>query len=366
MSDAILEMAAEPRLENVLRKLVESASSLAGARYAAIGIPDDEGDGFREFIYAGMSDELVAKIGPLPRKHGLLAAMLRSPEPYRTADIRKDPRFQWWPDAHPRMSSFLGVPVTSQGAVIAAFYLTDKIGARAFSESDQQAIEMLAAHAAVAIENARLYERSRELTVVEERNRLALDLHDSVTQILFSISLTADAAAAAFEEDPEAAREQVKNVRDLARMAVDEMRSLIFELRPVELESEGLAAALRKHTDVLRRLTGRSIKLQVDGYKRGAPAVEKELFRVAQEGLNNALKHSRAANIEVSLRAVAGRIKVAITDDGTGFDPADPGLRSRRLGLTSMEERARRLGGEIRITSASGQGTRVELEIPGG
>ena len=184
MSDAVLAMTAAHQVERVLQLLAESARELASARYAAIGIPDDEG-GFAAFIHTGMSDDLVAKIGPLPRRHGLLAAMLSETEPYRAPDIRRDPRFEWWPDAHPRMASFLGVPVMSHGAVIAAFYLTDKIGAREFTADDQATIEMLAAHAAIAIENARLYERSRELTVTEERNRLARELHDSVIQMLF-------------------------------------------------------------------------------------------------------------------------------------------------------------------------------------
>ncbi len=361
MSDAVLAMAAEPGVERVLRKLVDSARELVDARYAALGIPDDQGEGFAEFIYAGMTDELVAKIGPLPRRHGLLAAMLSDTQPYRSPDIREDPRFQWWPDAHPRMSSFLGVPIVSKEKVIAAFYLTDKVGAKEFSQADQQTIEMLAAHAAVAIEKARLYERSRELSVVEERNRLARDLHDSVTQTLFSMSLTAEAAAAAIGSDPQAAKDQIENLRDLARSAVQEMRSLIFELRPAELESDGLFPTLQKHVDVLRRVTRREIDLREDGYERQPPAVEKELFRIAQEALNNAIKHSQG-RIEVELTVRDGRLTMAVSDEGAGFDPTDPQIRARRLGITSMEERAEELGGDLRIDSGA-SGTRVELEV---
>ena len=363
MSDAILAMAAEPRVERVLRKLVESAGELVDAGYAALGIPDDEGEEFAEFIYTGMSDELVAKIGPLPRRHGLLATMLNETQPFRTPDIRKDPRFQWWPEAHPRMSSFLGVPVVSRGKVIAAFYLADKVAATEFSQADQETIEMLAAHAAVAIENARLYERSRELSVIEERNRLARDLHDSVTQTLFSMSLTAEAVAAGIDRDPEAAKEQLESLRDLARAALREMRSLIFELRPAELEADGLAPTLQKHVDALRRITRREIELREDGYERQPPAVEKELFRIAQEALNNAIKHSKASRIEIELALRNGRLKLIVSDNGIGFDPTDPQIRTRRLGITSMEERTEQLGGELRIESTAGRGTSVELEL---
>jgi signal transduction histidine kinase len=366
MSDAILALVSEPSVEPVLRRLVESARGLVNARYAALGVPDEQGEGFAQFIYTGMSDELVAQIGPLPRRHGLLAAMLSEPRPYRTRDIRKDPRFQWWPDAHPRMASFLGVPIVSKGTIIGAFYLTDKEGAEEFSGDDQQVIETLAAHAAIAIETAKLYERSRELSVVEERNRLARELHDSVAQTLFSISLTAEAAVSRFDADLTEARSDVESVRDLARSALDEMRSLIFELRPAELEADGLVPTLQKHVDVLRRTAHKPIDLREDGYRRQPLAVEREVFRIVQEALSNALKHARASRIDVSLAQRDGLLTVAVADDGTGFDPADATIRARRLGLTSMEERAAGIGGRLTIESSPGAGTRVELEVRAG
>ncbi|MGH3131788.1 MAG: GAF domain-containing sensor histidine kinase, partial [Gaiellaceae bacterium] len=263
MSDAVLAIAAELSVEPILQKLVHSARELAAARYAALGVPDGEG-AFAQFITSGMSDKLVASMGPLPRTHGLLGAMLESDEPYRTGDVRRDPRFRgWWPQAHPEMRSFLGVPIVSRSGIVGAFYLTEKDGAAEFTDADQQLIEMLAAHAAIAIENARLYERSRELSIVEERNRLARELHDSVTQKLFGVVLTAAAVATLLDRDPGEARAQLQRVRELTQDAMEELRSLIFELRPPELETEGLATALRKHVDVLRRVYRREIGLQV-------------------------------------------------------------------------------------------------------
>jgi signal transduction histidine kinase len=364
MSEAILAMAAEPRLERVLHQIVDSARDLAGARYAALGVPEEEGEAFAQFIYTGMDDDLVGRIGPLPRKHGLLGAMLLETKPYRTTDIRRDPRFQWWPDAHPRMTSFLGVPIVSRGKVIGAFYLADKTGAAEFSREDQETIEMLAAHAAVAIENAQLYERSRELSVVEERNRLARDLHDSVVQTLFSISLTAEAASANLALDPQKARGEVENLRDLAREALQEARALVFELRPGALDSEGLVPTLQKHVDVVRRVSHKEISLSTDGYDRQSSDLEKELFRITQEALSNAVRHADAARIEVDLASGDGRVAVTVTDNGVGFDPSDPQIRTRRLGVTSMEERAEELGGSLSIQSRPGTGTRVRVEVP--
>jgi signal transduction histidine kinase len=364
MNDAVLAIAAEETIEPMLQRLVNAARGLVDARYAAIGVPDGEG-AFAQFITSGMSDGLIAAMGPLPRTHGLLGAMLTSPVPYRTTDIRRDPRFRgWWPAAHPQMRSFLGVPIVARSGIVGALYLTDKIGADEFDDSDQQLIEMLAVHAALAIEKTRLYERSRELSIVEERNRLARELHDSVTQKLFGLSLTAEAAATVLDRDPDAARGQLQRLQALTREAMEELRSLIFELRPPAAETEGLATALRKHVDVLQRVHGHAVELHVEGDGEADGARAAELLRIAQEALQNALRHAHARRVDVSLQAQNGRLRLTVTDDGVGFDPAEPGLRSRRLGLTSMEERARALGGTLTIESEPGAGTTIALEVP--
>jgi signal transduction histidine kinase len=306
-------------------------------------------------------------MGPLPRTHGLLGAMLESAESHRARDIRNDPRFRgWWPSRHPDMGSFLGVPIVSKGGVIGAFYLTEKQDAAEFGDEDQQLIEMLAAHAAVAIENARLYERSRELSVIEERNRLARDLHDSAVQTLFSLVLNADAALTMLERDPGEARGQVERLRDLAREAMEELRSLVFELRPAELEAEGLVITLRKHVGVLRRVYRREIELRVDGEPHLEPSRAQEVFTIVREALQNALRHSGACRLAVLLETRDGRLRAVVEDDGAGFDPVEAGMRSKRLGLTSMQERAAALGGTLTIQSRPGAGATISLEVAGG
>jgi signal transduction histidine kinase len=222
---------------------------------------------------------------------------------------------------------------------------------------------LLAAHAAIAIENARLHERSRELSIVEERNRLARELHDSVTQQLFGVVLAAESAGELLERG-EAAGEQLGRVQALARGAMEELRSVVFELRPASLEAEGLGQALRKHVEVLRRVTGREIELRVASPPSLRPAAAGQVFRIAQEALQNALRHAGAERIEVRLEDGGGRLALSVADDGRGFDASAPGLRGRRLGLTSMEERAADLGGRLAIESRPGEGTTVRLEVP--
>jgi signal transduction histidine kinase len=264
------------------------------------------------------------------------------------------------------MHSFLGVPICAAGEVIGAFYLTDKEGAGEFSESDQELIELLAAHAAIAVTNARLYERSRELSILDERNRLALELHDVISQKLFALSLTAESAGALLDVDLEAAREQIDRLRAISREALEELRYLILELRPPELERDGLATTLRKHVEVLRRVQGGApeIVVELDGMPPAEMARDRELLRIAQEALQNAIKHSGAGRIALRLGTAGGAVVLEVADDGAGFDPQASGVRSRRLGLSSMEERARRLGGRLSIDSAAGVGTTVRLEAP--
>jgi signal transduction histidine kinase len=356
VSDAVLAVASQLSVDEVLQRRVDHASELVGARYAALGIPDGDG-GFRRFLVSGMSEKLIAAMGPLPRTHGLLGAMLEGPDSHRHDDIHDHPRFRgWWPRSHPDMRSFLGVPIVSGSAVIGAFYLTEKRDGQVFSDADQELIELLAAHAAIAITNARLYERSRELSIVSERNRLALELHDVVSQKLFSLVLSAEAASTLFDRDPDGARAQLGRIQLVAREALDELRTLILGLRPPELERDGLQQTLRKEVEMLARVHGIEIELHAEG--RG-PDSDLAVLRIIHEALHNAVQHAHAGRITVRLDDRG----FEVSDDGVGFDPDTAELRSRHLGLTSMEERAQELGGRLEIRSAPGAGTTVRLRV---
>jgi signal transduction histidine kinase len=360
MNDVVLALAADLAVEPILERLVEASRQLVGARYAALGVPDGAG-GFARFITSGISDKQREALGDLPRQHGLLGAMLHEHESYRTVDIQQDPRFEGWPPVHPSMRSFLGVPILSKGEVIGAFYLTDKAGG--FDEADQELIETLAAHAAIALENARLYEESRELSVLDERSRLARELHDSVTQTLTSVVLIAEMAGRLFEAQPEQARERIATVVELSRAALTEMRGLVFELRPPELDDGGITEALRKHVTVLARVHGVAIDYDACDSVDLPSATERELYRIAQEALANAVKHAGATRLAVDVGRDARSVTLCVTDDGCGFDPETAG-RGKHLGLVSMRERTRALGGDLRIESKPGAGTTIRLELP--
>ncbi|MCO6009374.1 GAF domain-containing sensor histidine kinase [Actinoallomurus purpureus] len=356
VSTAVLAVTRHLSVHEVLQVIVRAAAQLIDARYAALGVPDDEGS-FAEFVVEGVSDEEWKRIGPLPRQHGLLALMLRDDRVQRLADVRRDPAFEGWPSAHPVLKDFLGVPIKDGTETLGIIFLANRRAPGGFTAADEELLILFAAHAAIAMTNARLYERNHELTVIEERARLARELHDAVAQKLFSLRLTAAAALSA--ADP---RAELERVQTLAKEALAELREVIFELRPAELAGDGLAESLRKHVRVLDRAwssgRGHRPKVRFEGDDVTLPSdVEAVVYRVAQEALYNALRHGDPG--EVMVRLGPGALEVR--DDGSGFD-AGAGSRDG-LGLASMRERAESVGGHLTIES-SPTGTVVRLEVP--
>ncbi|MFF7542018.1 GAF domain-containing sensor histidine kinase [Streptomyces canus] len=381
VSSALLAMSRHLEVRDVLKTIVASARELLDAQYAALGVPDDHG-GFAQFVVDGVSDAQWKAIGPLPRQHGILAAMLHEATPERLADVRKDPRFEGWPSAHPDMVDFLGLPIRDGDEVIGALFLANKLhpvgghpphppcpkpeGSCGFTEEDEELLSILAQHAAIALTNARLYERSRELTIAEERSRLAHELHDAVSQKLFSLRLTAQAATALVDRDPTRAKDEMQQVATLAAEATDELRAAVVELRPAALDEDGLTATLRTHVQVLDRAHTARVTFAARSFRALPAAQEEAMLRVAQEALHNALRHSGANHVDVTVDRRGSGAVLRVTDDGSGFDPQSIRRAGRHLGLVSMRDRTSGVGGRLTVESAPGKGTTIEMEVPGG
>ncbi|MGW2331722.1 GAF domain-containing sensor histidine kinase [Streptomyces sp. NPDC001700] len=370
VSSALLAMSRHLEVRDVLKTIVVSARELLDAEYSALGVPDDHG-GFAQFVVDGVSDEQWKAIGPLPRQHGILAAMLHDATPQRLADVRQDPRFEGWPAAHPDMSDFIGLPIADGDEVLGALFLANKrcakpAGGCGFTTEDEELLGILAQHAAIALTNARLYERSRELTIAGERARLAHELHDAVAQKLFSLRLTAQAAAALVDRDPARAKEELQQVGALAAEAADELRSAVVELRPAALDEDGLVATLRTQVQVLDRAHTARVTFEACGVRALPAAQEEALLRVAQEALHNALRHAEAGQVGVTLARHGQGALLRVSDDGRGFDPSAVRQAGRHLGLVSMRDRASGVGGGLTVESAPGKGTVIEMEVPGG
>jgi signal transduction histidine kinase len=366
LSSAVLAVARHLSVGDVLQTIVSAARRLIDAEYAALGVPD-ESNSFAEFVVDGISDEQRAAIGPLPRQHGMLGVMLREARPQRLADIMADPRFEWWPAAHPVLTAFLGMPIMDGAEILGAIYLANPRNRAEFSTADEQLLAVLAAHAAIALTNARLYERSRELTLVEERQRIATELHDAVAQKLFSLRLTAQAAGAWMSRDPDRAAAELATVGRLVAEAQDELRQVVAELMPPDLADHGLVETLRRRVALLDRVHRAAVTFQANGVRRLPARTEEAVLRVAQEALHNALRHADASSVTVRLTGRSGGgAKLEIVDDGRGFDSGRTGGGGPPgLGLASMRERARSVGGSLRLRSAAGRGTTVVLEVPG-
>jgi signal transduction histidine kinase len=259
------------------------------------------------------------------------------------------------------IESGMDVPIVSGGRVLGGFGVS-YTRPHAFTDPEQRMLLALADRAAAAIQNAELYERAQQAASLEERQRLARELHDSVSQALYGIALGARTARTLLDRDPQKAAEPVDYVLSLAEAGLTEMRALIFELRPESLETEGLVAALEKQVAAARARYGLSVDANLCPEPDAPLDVKEAVYRVAQEALHNVVKHARARNVQLRLAFDRGELTLEVEDDGAGFDPA--GEFPGHMGLTSMRERIVRVAGEIEITSAPGRGTKVRAWVP--
>jgi len=345
-------------LDRVLDRVLRAARAAVGARYAALGVPDGRG-GFARFLTVGISERRAAEIGDLPRVHGVLGALLNE-GPIRLRDIRRHPQFGYYPSRHPVLKDFLGVPIRHRGEALGNLFLSGS-RAGAFTAADQRTVETLAAYAGVAIANARLYRQAQELATVEERARVARELHDSVSQRLFSMVYEARAAALRSRDDE--AREALERLEQGATAALGEMKALVYAVRPKSLERDGLEATLRDHVEALRRAHGAAIELRVHGEPRLTPSQDLALLRIAQEAIYNALRHAGPARVQVTLEQAAEEALLSVRDWGRGFDPQALPRARRTMGLATMRERAEAVRARLEVDSAPGRGTEVRVRL---
>ncbi len=366
LDTAVLAISGDLSLADTLSRIVKTAAELAEAQYAALGVPNDTGEFLAEFITTGISDDDAVRISHRPRGHGILGLVLREGQTLRLRDLRLHMHSAGFPANHPAMSSFLGVPIRRKNRRLGNLYLTNKLTADEFSVEDQLIIELLAAHAGVAIENARLYEAVQTLSVVEERQRIGMDLHDGVIQSIYAVGLTLEYVKAQLGDgDVSGAAERLDTALDSLNGTIRDIRAYILDLRPPRLENDDLPAALTRLLAEFKANTLMQADLRIepgtlDAVSRGASQV---LFHVVQEALSNAAKHSRASRVEVRLIKDAGFVYLIVRDNGRGFVLEDTEQRFGH-GLRNMRDRAVALGGELTINGLAGKGTEVKLTFP--
>jgi signal transduction histidine kinase len=363
--DAGIALTSELSLQVILQKLVEIARSQVNSRYAALSVLDADGRRIKEFFTSGIGDAERARLGRIPEGHGLLGVLLRENESLRLEDLSSDPRSCGFPPHHPPMKSLLGVPVVSRGRIIGNLYLTDKQGSPQFEDTDEEIVRMLATQAAAAIETSRLQEQLESLARLEERERIAMDLHDGVIQSVYATALHLEDAGEKVAESPAEARAVIESSIDTLHQVIKDIRSYIFELRAQVSEVDDLPGAMRELAETLRVNTLMDVDLQVEAPSRGhlSQAQALGLFHIAQEALNNVSKHSRATAVSIKLSSRNGRAELEIEDNGTGFE-AQASTSTERHGLRNIKDRARSLGANLFIDSEAGRGTLIRVELP--
>jgi signal transduction histidine kinase len=362
--EAVVSVGSELDLHAVLRRIVEAAAELVDARYGALGVLDPTGTRLDDFITVGLTDDQVAAIGHLPEGHGILGLLIVDPRPLRLAHLADHRDAYGFPPEHPPMRTFLGVPLLVRGEVFGNLYLTDKAGGESFTDTDEELGVALAAAAGVAIENARLHTRVAELAMLEDRERIARDLHDNVIQRLFATGLGLQGAARLAQRAEVA--ERIQEAVDELDTTVRQIRSTIFDLHTAVASSRSLRREILDLCGESAGPLGFEPMVRFDGpVDTVVPsAVGEHVLAVAREALSNVARHARASRAEVEVGASpdGSRVWITVDDDGVGIpdDHARPGAR----GVANLEARARRVGGTASVTRRDAGGTSVRWQAP--
>ncbi|MFV0309829.1 MAG: GAF domain-containing protein [Desertimonas sp.] len=359
--DAVLVVASELELPAVLQRIIETAVDLVDARYGALGVLDETGTRLAEFLTVGVDDEQRRRIGDPPEGHGILGHLIVDATPLRLPDLTAHPDSYGFPPGHPEMRSFLGVPLRVRDVVFGNLYLADKRSADAFTELDEELVVGLAGAAGVAIENARLTKRVRDLALAEDRERIARDLHDSVIQRLFATGMSLQSTQRLVSADPPAATARIVQAVDDLDVTIRDIRTAIFGLEQRRPTNTGLRAALVATVREAAGALGFEPRLTLDGpIDTVVPApIGADVLAVVREGLSNVARHARAS--EVTVEIAAGRdVMVRVIDNGIGVGETP----AAGNGLRNLQRRATRRHGDSLVSRRPQGGTCLEWRAP--
>ncbi|MEP7289185.1 MAG: GAF domain-containing sensor histidine kinase [Chloroflexota bacterium] len=360
LSEALGALTAELSLDRVLLRLAEITAHLVNARYAALGIPDDKG-GMAQFFTYGMTDEHIAQMDHYPRGLGLLGLLIMRPEPIRLARMQDDERSVGFPESHPPMTSFLGVPIISKGKHLGSLYLCDRLDGKPFSKDDEHVVVMLASHAAIAIEKADLADQLQKLAVIEERDRISMELHDGIIQSIYAIGIKLDLTRLTLKDKPEA-QEQIASANQDLNRVIEDLRKYIQDLRV----GVNLSVALHEHLDEIskgfRQVSSARLVIEVArGFLHLTDERLHALVQIIRETLSNIVRHANATEVYLDLNETGRQLTLVISDNGQGFEPESV---SRGSGLQNMRRRVQQLGGSVEIISQPARGTTLTVTLP--
>jgi len=357
--EAVLLIERDLELPALLRHVVEEAASMTGARYAALGVLNDDKTALDQFITVGLGADDEAQIGALPTGKGVLGLFVTDPQPLRLARLGDHSDSYGFPPGHPPMTSFLGVAVKVRDEVYGNLYLTNKIGSAEFSQDDEVLVQALAMAAGVGIENARLHQQVQVAAVYEDRDRLARDLHDHVIQRLFGVGLNLQGLAMrATGGISDGLQKQVNEVDEI----ITEVRATIYALG-MGGSSRGVRDDVIALVRELRDTVGFELGVSFDGAVNTAVSekVAEHLMATIREAVTNIERHAHATEATIALSANDGHCQLRVADNGRGLDGNG---RDGGLGLTNMRRRAEKLNGEFDLMSAPTGGTVLMWRVP--
>jgi signal transduction histidine kinase len=365
LHEAALGIHGELTLETVLQRVVDRARNLVDARYGALSVIDEQ-HRIESFVTSGISPGERARIGPPPVGHGLLGVVLNEGQRLRMADLGKDPRSVGFPANHPPMHSLLAVPIVCKGPFKGNLYLAEKAGGAAFTREDEASLIRFATTAALAIDNAHLHLRLNDLAVAEERLRIAHEMHDGLAQVLAYVNTKAQAVKGFLTSGrTEEAARQLDQLAAAAREVYSDVRESIIGLRSASASGRSVTDLLGDYVTTWQAHTGVDCRLKVDGTPRLTQNAQLQVLRIVQESLANVRKHANATAVALTVEQTAANLRLTIEDNGAGFKPGELGRSELpRFGLSTMRERAATLGGNFRLDSTPGSGTRITVELP--
>jgi len=348
-------------LPALLRHVVEEARSMTGARYGALGVLNDERSALAEFITVGLDPDEENLIGPRPTGRGVLGLLVAHPEPLRLAHLGSHEQSYGFPPGHPPMNSFLGVPIKVRDEVYGNLYLTDKVGWSEFTREDEALVGALAVAAGIAIEHARLHQRSQEVAVYDERDRMARDLHDTVIQRLFGAGLRLQGIAGAVRE-ADIARRMGAVVTEIDE-SITQLRSIIYALGLTGGEQDIRAQIIALLRD-LAEVVGFEVRSSFDGPVDSAISeqITEHLLIIVREAVTNVGRHAHATEAAVRVSVDAGHCQLTVTDNGLGVGSGK--TTEDGLGLANMRRRAEKLRGSFDVESPIAGGTTLTWRVP--
>lgn len=357
--DGVLLVQDDLDLDAVLLRVVEVARELVGARFGALGVIDDRGTGLTRFVTSGIDRDTIEAIGPFPRGSGILGTLILDPKPLRLDRLSAHPDSVGFPPHHPVMVSFLGVPLQVRNQVYGNLYLTEKEGAPAFSEADEDLVVALAASVSVTIENALLHDRLREVGRAADRERIARDLHDTVIQQLFAIGLSLQAVAPLADG---ALRDRLQSAIDDLDETIRQVRTTIFALEPAPVARKGLRARVLEICAGATRSLGFEPAVRFSGALDAVvdEATASEVLVTLREALSNVARHAAAGRVTVEL-TVADELHLSVVDDGVGLPARHVGAGH---GIRNMIDRAQALGGSMELRAEAAGGTAMSWRVP--